>query len=119
MSPDPAAAPTSGFTLHSYDWEEAIVVQCKGRLTAEHSDVLKTHVRSLLSRKKGIILDLKETTRMDSSGLGAIIGLYISTRKSNCQFVLINYNNSIKDLLGLTNLLSTFEACARNGMRLP
>jgi hypothetical protein len=32
---------------------------------------------------------------------------------------LINYNNSIKDLLGLTNLLSTFEACARNGIRLP
>jgi anti-sigma B factor antagonist len=119
MSPDPAAASTSGLGLHTYDWEEAIVVQCSGRLTLEHSDTLKTHVRNLLPRTKAIILDLKETSRMDSSGLGAVVALYISARKANCQFVLINYNNSIKDLLGLTSLLSTFEACARNGIRLP
>ena len=96
-----------------------MVVRCKGGLTVEHSEVLKNHVRNLLPATRRIILDLQELTRMDSSGLGVIVGLYISAKKCGCELILINYNKSIKDLLGLTNLLSVFESCAQSGMRLP
>ena len=116
---EPAAVPASGLRLHTYAWEDAQVVQCSGRLTAEHSEALKTHVRSVIPTTKRVILDLKETDRMDSSGLGAIVAVYISARKGNCELLLVNYNKSIKDLLGLTNLLSVFEACAQTGTRLP
>ena len=119
MSPNSVVAPTAGLTLHTHAWEDAVVVQCKGRLTVEHSEALKNHVRGLLPTARRIILDLNELTRMDSVGLGAIVGLYISAKKSGCVLVLINYNKSIKDLLGLTNLLSVFESCAQSGMRLP
>jgi anti-anti-sigma factor len=119
MSPDPAAIPTTSLKLHTYAWEEAQVVRCSGRLTAEHSEALKTHVRSVIPTTKRIILDLKETDRMDSSGLGAIVAVYISARKGNCELLLVNYNKSIKDLLGLTNLLSVFEACGQTGTRIP
>jgi anti-anti-sigma factor len=116
---EPAAVPTGGLRLRTYAWEDAQVVQCAGRLTAEHSEALKAHVRGVIPTTKRIILDLKETDRMDSSGLGAIVAVYISARKGNCEFLLVNYNKSIKDLLGLTNLLSVFEACAQTGTRLP
>jgi hypothetical protein len=43
----------------------------------------------------------------------------VSAKKANCEFLLINYNASIKDLLGVTNVLSMFEDCARSGMRMP
>jgi anti-anti-sigma factor len=119
MTPDSAAAAASALKLHTYSWEGAQVVQCSGRLTAEHTDALKAHVRSLIPTAKGIILDLKEVARMDSAGLGALVGLYISAKKANCEFLLANYNQSIKDLLGLTNLLSIFESCAQSGMRIP
>jgi anti-anti-sigma factor len=119
MSPDPAAAPSPGFKLHTHTRQEGTVVQCVGRLTAEHSRTLKDHVRSVIPTTKRIILDLKETDRMDSSGLGAIVAVYISARKGNCELLLINYNKSIKDLLGLTNLLGVFEACAQAGTRMP
>ena len=56
---------------------------------------------------------------MDSSGLGAIVGLYVSAKKLNCEFLLINYNSAIRDLLGVTNVLSMFEDCGRTGMRMP
>jgi anti-anti-sigma factor len=119
MSTNPAPVSPSGLQLHTYQWENATVVQCTGRLTIEHSDELKSCVRALIPNAKGIVLDLKGVGRMDSAGLGALVALYISAKRANCEFRVANYNQSIKALLGLTNLLSVFETCAQSGMRIP
>lgn len=119
MSTDPTPAPASTLQLHTYPWGEATVVECTGQLTLEHTDRLKAHVRSLIPNAKSVILDLKGIGRMDSAGLGALVALYISTKKANCAFLLANYNSSIRSLLGLSNLLSVFESCAHSGMRIP
>lgn len=86
---------------------------------AEQSEALDAYVRNLIPTARRIILDLQEIARMDSSGLGTVVGLYISAHKSGRELVLINYNKSVKDLLRITNLLSVFENCARSGARLP
>jgi anti-anti-sigma factor len=114
-----AAVPPSGLVLHTYASEDAQVVKCTGRLTSESSVALKNHVQALLPGAKRIILDMKEVTRMDSSGLGAIIAVYVSAKKHKSTLLLVNYNKSIRDLLGLANLLSIFEQCAEVDMRLP
>ncbi len=119
MSSEPSASSAAGFQMKTDTREDAIVIYCIGRLTSEHSDSLKKHVRSHLPHTKRIVLDLNELIRMDSSGLGAIVGLYVLAKKEHCELLLINYNKSIRDLLGLTNLLSMFEDCARTGMRMP
>jgi anti-sigma B factor antagonist len=119
MSPDPPAAPAYGLRLQISPWGEALIVRCIGRITVEHTDVLKSRVRGLIPTTKGIILDLKEVSRLDSAGIGTLVGLYVSAKKANCEFLLINYNKTVRDLLGLTHLLSIFEDCARTGMRLP
>ncbi len=119
MSPEPTTSSTAGFMMRTDTRQDAIVIFCIGRLTSEHSDSLKKHVRGHLPHTKRIVLDLNELIRMDSSGLGAIVGLYVSAKKEHCELLLINYNKSIRDLLGLTNLLSMFEDCARTGMRMP
>jgi anti-anti-sigma factor len=119
MSPDPAPISASGFRMHTDTREDATVIQCIGRLMSENTDALKTHVRGVLPHARRIVLDLNELVRMDSAGLGAIVGLYVSAKKANCELLLINYNQSVKDLLGLTNLLTVFEDCARTGMRIP
>lgn len=86
---------------------------------AEQSEALNAYIRNLLPAARRIILDLKEITRMDSSGLGTVVGLYISAHKSGGELVLINCNKSVKDLLRITNLLSVFENDARSSPRLP
>ena len=116
---DAAAPPSNQLRLHTFAWEDAQVVQCSGRLTSEHSLALKTHIQSLLPNSRRIILDLKEVTRMDSSGLGALVATYVSAKKSKSTLLVVNYNKSIRDLLGLANLLSIFEQCAEIDMRLP
>jgi anti-anti-sigma factor len=119
MSPDQAAAPIRGFTLETHALEDGIVIHCRGQLTSEHSTALKTHVTGVFVETKRVVLDLRDLHRMDSSGLGAIVGLYVSARKKNCEFLVVNYNSAIRDLFGVTNVLAMFEDCGRTGMRMP
>ena len=99
--------------------EGATVVQCRGTLTVESSDFLKREVRSRIPEKGRMVLDLSDVTRMDSSGLGAIVGLYLSARGKSCDFDLVNLKKQIRDLLAISNLLSIFETCGRQGIRMP
>lgn len=118
MSTD-ASIPARSLTLHTYPWEDATVVRCTGRLTAETSPALKTEVKALLPQKRCLILDLSELVYMDSSGLGTLVGLYISAKSAKCELQLLNLSPRIRELFSMTNLLSLFEACGRSGMRLP
>jgi len=119
VSSDPADSDKTAFSLHTSTGEDEVTVQCVGRLTVEHAESLKNHVKSLIPKKKRIILDLNETTQMDSSGLGALVSLYVSAKKANCDLLLVNYSKSVRHLLGLTNLLSVFEAAGRHGSKFP
>ena len=117
--PDPAVVSASGLSLHISAIDGAMVVECRGPLTTESSDFLKREVKGRIPNKGRMILDLSEVTRMDSSGLGAIVGLYLSARSRNCNFDLINLTKQIRDLLAIPNLLSIFETCGRQGIRIP
>jgi anti-sigma B factor antagonist len=119
VSQEPAAISASGLRLQTDTREDATVIRCIGRLTSDNTEALKTRVRDLIPHAKRVVLDLNELVRMDSAGLGAMVGLYVSAKKANCELLLVNYNKSVRDLLGLTNLLSVFEDCARAGMRIP
>jgi len=118
MSTD-ASVPARTLNLHIYAWEDATVVRCTGRLTVETSPQLKTEVKALLPAKRRLILDMSELGYMDSSGLGALVALYISAKGAKCQFELLNVTPRIRELLSMTNVLSVFESCGRTGTRLP
>lgn len=115
MSHDSAYRSARGFRVHSYAREDATVVECHGKLTVENAPLLKSEVRNMIPNQKRIILDLKEVPLMDSSGLGTIVGLYVSARTRRCSVELINANKQIRELFGISNLLSIFEAAGRHG----
>ena len=56
---------------------------------------------------------------MDSSGLGTLVALYMSSKGARCELQLVNLTPRIRDLLALTNVLSVFETCGRSGTHLP
>lgn len=119
MPHDAPPLSASGFTMTTEVSDDETLLVCAGKLTSEHSGNLKKQGRDLVPHTKRLVVDFKGVTRMDSSGLGALVGIYVSAKKANCEFLLINYNSSIKDLLGITNVLSTFEDTARSGLRMP
>ena len=88
---------------------EVAVVECSGWLTAEFTPTFKTNVRRLIPSSKKIVLDLGRLTRMDSSGIGAIVSLYVSAKTSRCDFELVNVNEYVRRLLGIAQLLPVFE----------
>ncbi|HUO33399.1 MAG TPA: STAS domain-containing protein [Candidatus Acidoferrum sp.] len=108
-----------GFSIRPEDKGDLAVFYCSGPLTLDHTETLKTEVRKWIAGRKRIALDMREVERMDSSGIGAVIGLYISAKRQNCELILINYGDSIRELLGVTQLLGVFEAVGRTGGRLP
>lgn len=117
--PETAAIPVTPLQLRSFVQEQATVVRCTGELTSSSAALLKTYVKSALPDTKQIILDFTELARVDSVGLGAIVGLYISAKNAGRNLEIINLSPRVRELFGLTNLLSVFEACGRYGARLP
>jgi anti-sigma B factor antagonist len=119
MLTNPASVPASGLELKVYTEEGTTVVRCSGRLTSGLTANLREKVKELIPHAKLIVLDLTDLQHMDSSGLGTLVGLYVSTRRAGCDLRLINFNKRVRELLGMTNLLSIFEACGQYFVKMP
>jgi len=115
---DRPGSTTRGFRVHCYDRENVLVAECHGKLTFENTQVLKDAVRDRIPGHKRIVIDLKEVPQVDSSGLGTVVGLYVSARTRGCQVEIANASQQIRDLFSMTNLLSLFEAAGRHGKTL-
>jgi anti-sigma B factor antagonist len=98
---------------------DAIVVRCSGRLVAGVTDVLYLEVRALIPQTKRLVLDLTDLTHMDSMGLGTLVRLYVSARAAGCDLELVNIGRRIRQLLGMTNLMSFFTIIGENDVRVP
>ena len=94
-------------------------MSCSGRLVAEYAEQFKTEVRNLIPGAKRLVLDFTHVEYLDSSGLGAVVRLYVSAQAADCELQLVNFNQRVRELLGLTHLLSLFEDCGRFNVRLP
>jgi anti-sigma B factor antagonist len=119
MSANPPLLPAARLKLRIQPHPESTLVRCSGRLTADVAAEFKQEVRALIPQTKQIVLDLSEVAFMDSSGLGAIIGVYVTAKKCDCELQLINLSQKIRELLGMTRLLSVFESCGQYGTRMP
>jgi anti-sigma B factor antagonist len=104
-----AANPAPELNLETIRTPEEITVRCTGRITSATSAQFQTTVRSLLPETKSIVLDLTDVSHMDSSGLGAVVGLYVSARRQRCALKLINLSQRLQDLFRITKLAAVFE----------
>ena len=75
----------------------------------QDSASLRFHVKDLLGKSLQIVLDLENVTRIDSSGLGTLVALYVSARKVGGNIKLANLGNHIKEALRITRLATVFE----------
>jgi anti-sigma B factor antagonist len=75
----------------------------------QESIFLRVQVKDLLDRSPRIVLDLGNVTRIDSSGLGTLVALYVSARKVGSNIKLANLSNHILEALRITRLVTVFE----------
>jgi anti-sigma B factor antagonist len=114
-----AAAPVVSareLTLNVEKTPAATVVHCAGRITATSVPELHEKVRPLIPETKKLVLNLAQVNYLDSSGLGAVVRLWMTSKNANCEFKVTNLTPRIKDLFSITNLSSIFEGVEHAGM---
>ncbi len=103
------STPITGLRLETIKTPDEATIRCTGRINSETSGELQRVVRSLIPENKSITLDLTDVNHMDSSGLGAIVGLYVSAKRQGCRLKLINLNQRLKELFRISKLATIFE----------
>jgi anti-sigma B factor antagonist len=114
-----AAKPVSQLTLVTSAEGDTSIVRCTGKLVTASTGILQTEVRGLIPGSKRIVLDLTDLGYMDSSGLGSIIGLYVSVKSAGGRLEVINLSARVRQLFSITNVLSLFEVCGEQNIRIP
>jgi anti-sigma B factor antagonist len=112
----PQAAAPSTLTLDVESHGNVATIKCHGRLVLGVCDVLNSRVRELIPNFKKIVLDLTDLSHMDSIGLGTLVRLYVSAKAGGSCVVLVNVGPRIRQLLGITNLLSVLTDMCEQGV---
>ena len=97
----------------------ATVVKCSGRLTTEFAPILRSEIKPRLTSGSRLVLDLSDLNHMDSSGLGTLVGLYVSAKTAGCNLQVVNLTPRIRELFRITNMVSVFGVCGEYMMKLP
>lgn len=92
------------------------VVHCHGRLVSGVGNVLYNRVQELLPEAKCVVLDLTDVAFVDSMGLGTLVRIYVSAKSAGSRVELVNLGKQIRELLGITNLLSVFSNMCEQGV---
>lgn len=101
---------------------ERIDTNCKvsvnGSLTAILVPVLKEALnRELQQETHELVFDLKQTTMLDSSGIGLLIATSNTLKKTGTKLRVINPAEQIFELLGNMRLLSRLNVTAGTNQR--
>lgn len=89
-----------------------IILKPSGRLIgvagSELGEVIEAHLPNASESPK-FLFDFADVSRMDSTGLGALIGLHVTIAQQGGRIGVINVNKPIDHLLALGKLITVFE----------
>ena len=99
-----SAAPAQELKLETEKKTEGVLVRCTGRIVFGTTPFLQSTVRPLISENKRVALDLANVNYLDSSGLGTIVGLWITAKKNQRDLKLIRLSQRTREILHTTGL---------------
>ena len=90
---------------------QVTTVKCHGELVSDTASQLKEMVRPLIPMGGRIVIDLSDVKHLDSSGLGALVGLKASAIKQSLGILeFANMTPRILELLRITHLTQMFSS---------
>jgi anti-sigma B factor antagonist len=97
--------------INSREKEGVIILELSGRVVSgEECESFRQKVKELLaSRRMSILLNLGEVTRIDSTGIGALVESVILSAKEGGRLKLFNVPRLIRNILSTHRLLQAFD----------
>lgn len=90
---------------------DVTILRLKGRLELDAGDVvLRSHVDRLMAEGRvKLVLDMKGVTRMDSAGIGMLVGKFMTVKNRGGTLRLLHLTDRTNHLLHVTRLETVFE----------
>jgi anti-sigma B factor antagonist len=90
---------------------DVTVVDAVGRITlGEGASIFRDTIRDLAAKgNKKILVNLTETSYIDSSGIGEMVSSFTTVTNHGGQLKLLGLTKRVKDLLQITKLYTVFE----------
>ena len=104
-----------GLQISIRECGDVTVVDLRGRSTIGdgESELFSRHLRSLVAKsKRQLLLNLKDLTQVDSSGVGIIVETYVSLKRYGGELKLLCPRGRVLDVFNVFRLpdaISTFE----------
>lgn len=87
------------------------IIDLKGKITIGSGDVqLRETINRLVEEgRKNILINMRDVTTIDSSGIGELVGCYTSVTNKGGKLKLLNLPPKINDVLTVTQLITVFD----------
>jgi anti-sigma B factor antagonist len=87
------------------------IIELKGKITIGTGDIqLRDTITKLLeSGKNHILVNMKDVTAIDSSGIGELVGCYTTVTNKGGKLRLLYLPPKIQDVLTVTQLITVFD----------
>ena len=87
------------------------IVDLAGKIAlGETSSALHQELRELASGgNKNILINLRDVSMIDSSGLGTLVASYTTVERNGGQVKLLNLSDKANELMTITKLYTVFE----------
>lgn len=108
------ALPAPELKLSTEQKPEATIIRGTGKISSATADLLQSTIRELIPGTKRIVLDLTGVEYVDSSGLGALVSVFMAANHANCILELSNPKQRVRDLFKITKLASIFDVNGDN-----
>ena len=98
-------------SINRREKQGVIILELNGRVvTGEECELFRHKVKELLAaRQMSILLNLGEVTRIDSTGIGALVESVILTAKEGGRLKLFRVPRLIRNILSTHRLLQAFD----------
>ena len=89
---------------------KTVVLDVKGRVTIGHDAELREAIREAVDAgAQNILLNMKQVTKLDSSGIGELVAAHITISREGGRLLLVGLAANLAAVLQITQLLGVLE----------
>ena len=103
-----------GLQISIRESADVTILDLQGKVTiGVDGDLLGVHLKKLLAKgARNLLLNLEDVTQLDSSGISAVVGAYVSLSRQGGSLKLLCPSGRVQDVLQVmhvADLIPTFE----------